>query len=315
MIDSNYYEHHAFDSEIFEDIRSAGDKFNSLSHDFTFLGKGKLDHGLEAYFDLDIYLAKDVAGIEQYMGYIRSYPESDKEYDEIQLVLEQAYPGSEFHISWGPSPMATLIPLDKIEETPAGEYLVTPEIPIWKHKWVSVDANEHLTRLGGYPSFGEASAYGQPHGRNDEGEWKPLPFIAQYILPDGRFVHIYHVDDPEGYEGKNDDHLLGFSIDCPYRSLVLIQDSIIPDGFCLMPVENKERSIVSTKAVAVEGGKWPKSVNYIQGTETDEGYPYTLFHLPSSSGYGEDQDKMLTYAEAYIVWDGKNKAKLVEQYD
>lgn len=314
MIDNNYMEHHNFDGELFEKDYSIGDKFETLNHEFTFLGKGEIDHGLEPYFELDIYRATDVAGIEQYLGHVTRYCSDDK-FDEMTLVLEHSYPDIEFPWISDEDGDFTLIPLESIHEQSVGHYTVTVEIPSWNRKWVSVDPNAHITRLGGHPSFGNAKEYGQPHGKNDSGEWKPLPFIAQYILPDGKFIHIYHVDDPEGYGGNPEQHLLDFGIENPNRSLVLIQDSVIPDGFCLMPLKDGERSIFTENAVAVEGGNWPKSVNYIQGTETDEDYPYTLMHLPGTSGYGEDTDKMVTYTETYIVWDGQKKAKLVEQYD
>jgi hypothetical protein len=314
MIDSNYSEHHNFESEIFQKNYLIGETFNTLDHEFTFLGKGKLDHGLEPYFDLDIYQAKDDAGIEQYVGFVKESPDEEA-MDEMQIVLDKAYSDVEFSWLFELENDVTLVPLESIEETKPGTYVVTPEIPIWSRKWVSVDPHEHVTRLGGYPSFGEAKEYGQPHGKNDSGEWKPLPFIAQYILPDGKFVHIYHVDDPEGYGGDTEQPLLDFGIENLHRSLVLIEGSVIPEGYCLMPVKDENRVIVTEKAVTVEGGNWPKSVAYIQGAETDEEFQYTLFHLPSGHGFGEDTDKMLTYTDTYIVWNGKDQGKLVEQYD
>lgn len=315
MIDNCYSEHHAFDAEAFQPDYQVGETFTTLEHEFTYLGKAKLDHGLESYFDLDVYLTKDAAGIEQYVGLVRRYPEEGKEYDEMQKILEYSYPDIEFSWLWELPSGNALVPLEALHATSEGNYIATPEVPIWDKKWVYTDAREHVTRFGGFPSFGNAKEYGQPHGKNDSGEWKPLPFIAQYILPDGKFIHIYHVDDPEGYGGNPDQHLLDFGIENPYRSLILIQDQVIPEGFCLMPLKDGERSIVTEKAVTVEGRNWPKSVAYIQGPETDEEFPYALFHFPSGHGFGEDTDKMLTYTDAYVVWNGKDKAKLVEQYD
>lgn len=314
MIDSLYEEHHNFASEVFQQNRSMGEKFETLNHEFTFLGTGRIDHGLEPYFLLDVYKVTDAAGIEQYVGCVKEYP-AEEASDEVLAIVEHSYPDIEFSWMMFLEDSPVLVPLESIEEKDAGNYILNLEIPIWDRKWITVDPHSHVTRLGGYPSFGDAKEYGQPHGKNDSGEWKPLPFIAQYILPNGKFVHVYHIDDPEGYGGDTDQHLLGFSIENPSRSLILIQDSVIPEGYCLMPVKEGERSIVRAEAVSVEGGNWPKSVSYIQGTETDEEYPYSLFHLPSNHGFGEDQDKMVTYADTYIVWNGKNKAKLVEQYD
>lgn len=316
MIDLSYNEHFDFDDDAFKKNYQVGDVFRTLSHEFTFLGTGKIDHGAEPYLDLNIFLVKDPSGGEQYVGSVASGPKSSDDFDDLVRILEYSYPDVEF--TWLndlDNPETTLIPLESIETMGNDTYLCLPELSIFEHKWVSVDSRKHVTRLGGYPSFGDAKEYGQPHGKNAEGEWKPLPFIAQVILPNGKFVHIYHVDDPEGNSNDTDQYLLGFDIESPYRSLVLVQDSEIPAGFCLMPVADSGRSIVREEAVEVEDGRWPKATFYIQGPETDEEFPYTLFHLPSQYGYGEDQDKMLTYAETYIIWDGKKKAKLVEQYD
>lgn len=312
MIDNNYDEHFSYEAEVFEKSHAVGEKFETLSHEFTFLGKGILPE-IAPNIQIDVYSAKDPAGVEQFLGGIPHNSLTEAEIEGIQTRLQEIDPDENFYWAYNLDDNTTLIPLESAIQTTPGLYELMPETSIVTREWVNVDPNSHVTRIGGYPSFGNTTAYGQPHGKNDEGEWKPLPFIAQYILPNGKFVHIYHVDDPEG-NGGTDQYELGFSIDSPNRTLVLFQDGVIPEGICLMPVEDGGRSVVSGEALTVEGS-WPKSGYWVQGTETDEEYPYLLMHLTGQNGYGKESDRMLNYADAYIIWDCKSKGKMVEQYD
>jgi hypothetical protein len=312
MIDDNYNEHFAYEPEVFEKSHAIGETFENISHAFTFLGKGILQ-GIAPDVTLDVYSAKDPAGVEQFIACIPQSSLNEKEISDLTLHLQEIDPDENFYWVHDLARMTTLIPLESVTESSPGNYQVALETSIVTREWVDVDPNSHVTRIGGYPSFGDAPAYGQPHGKNDDGEWKKLPFIAQYILPNGKFIHIYHVDDPEG-NGGTDQYELGFSIDSLNRTLVLFQDGVIPDGICLMPVEDDERSVVSEEALTVEG-TWPKSGYWVQGPETDEEHPYLLMHLTGQNGYGKETERMLNYADAYIVWDCKSKGKMVEQYD
>lgn len=315
MIDYNYNEHYDYaGDEIFTRDYAIDESFETLAHKFTFLGKGTLQTERAPYLEMSIFIVEDSAGFEQYVGYATTSFNKTGFAADIELLtasLAESYPSVEF--LW----LETLaffndaiIPLSSIEDVSHNSFVAVPEIDISQQLWKSVGAWSHITRIGGYPSFGHTEPYGQPHSKNDNGELTPLPFLAQYILPEGKFVHIYHVDDPE-----ENDRPLGFGFDNPHRSLVLIEDAPIPEGFCLMPVTAEERSVASKDAFTVDDDNWPQASFYVQGNETDEEYPYTLMHLPAKNSVTYNPEKMLTYADTYIVWNGKDSAKLVEQYD
>lgn len=312
MIDDNYNEHFAYEPEVFEKPHVLGEKFENLSHEFTFLGKGTWEE-VAPDIQMDIYSAKDPAGVEQFIGCIPQDSLTEERIKKLIVQLRKIDPDENFYWVHDLDNGTTLISLESITEIAAESYKVTPETSIVTREWLTVDPNSHVTRIGGYPSFGEAPVYEQPHGKNDDGEWKPLPFLAQYILPNGKFVHIYHVDDPEG-NGGTDQFELGFSIESPNRTLVLFQDGMIPEGICLKPSEDGKRSVASEEALTVEG-IWPKAGYWVQGAETDEEYPYLLMHLTGQNGYGKETERMLNYADAYIIWDCKSKGKMIEQYD
>lgn len=312
MIDHNYDEHFAYDPKVFETSHTVGEKFETLSHEFIFLGKGSWKEVTDDV-QMDIYLATDPAEVEQFIGCIPRDSLTKENLERLILKIQEIDPDEYFSWVYQLDRGTVLIPLEAATQVGSELYDVTPETSITAREWLTVDPNSHVTRVGGYPSFGEAPAYEQPHGKNDDGEWKALPFLAQYILPNGKFIHIYHIDDPEGY-GDTDQFELGFSIDSPNRTLVLFQDGMIPEGICLKPADDGKRSVVSEEALTVEGA-WPKAGYWVQGSETDEEYPYLLMHLTGQNGYGKETERMLNYADAYIIWDCKSKGKMVEQYD
>lgn len=316
MIDNRHNEEADFDPLVFQERRETGEKFEALNHSFTYLGEGYLPGALKPYFKLNIFRATDPAGMEHLMGSPFEVGDSEGLSELLdEMYGEQAFMWSDF-IEAG-----DLIALHHVEEDGEKSFIADPEVQLSSRAWVEADAHSHKTRIGGYPSFGDGKDYGQPYGKSDNGEWAPLPFMAQYILPDGRYVHVYSAEDADG---SPDEHLdidagylgnLTFDYDNPNRAVVLVEGGVIPEGICLMPVDNKGRYVLRTTATEVENGDWPKSVVYFQSSVTDEEMPYSLFCIPGWSSFGEDLDRMIPYADTYVVWDCKNKAKVFELYD
>lgn len=318
MIDNRHNEEEEFDAKVFLHERKAGENFEALKHSFTYLGKGRLPGALAPYFTLNIFRVTDPAGIEQLVGSPVEIAETDP--DELLDLFDKLY-GSQAFMWTEYIELGELIPLHHIEDEEKPELVAHPEVQLSSRQWVEADPHSHKTRVGGYPSFGDYKEYGQPHGKSDNGEWAPLPFMAQYILPDGRYVHIYAAEDADSSPDEHldiDPNYLGdktFEYDNPNRAIALVEGGTIPDGVCLMPVTETGRMTLRTTAAEVKDGDWPKGVVYFQGSETDDELPYSLFCIPGWSSFGEDLDRTIPYADTYVVWDCKNKAKVFELYD
>lgn len=318
MIDNRHNEEEGFEPELFLEKRKAGESFESLGHVFTFLGQGRLPGALAPYFFLNIFRAVDPAGMEQLLASPVEIVDTDA--DELMELMDETYGEQAFMWSEFIEP-GELLPVSHLGDADDNTFIAHPEVQLSSRKWVETDAHSHKTRIGGYPSFGEYKEYGQPHAKSDSGEWAPLPFMAQYILPDGRYVHVYAAEDadesPSDHLDIDPDYLddKTFEYDNPNRAIALVEGGTIPEGVCLMPVPEEGRLVLRTTASEVEDADWPKGVVYFQSSMTDEEMPYSLFCIPGWSSFGEDLHLTIPYADTYIVWDCKNKAKVFELYD
>lgn len=141
--------------------------------------------------------------------------------------------------------------------------------------WVQTNLDFTGTRVGGTTDF---SPVAWPHF-----EGSPLLFAAQYILPDGKRIHVF-VDD----EG-DDSWEIEEGANC-----VIVEGGPIPAWITLQPVEDIDVLLRNPDSaitpVRDSDSKAPLAPAWIQGDETpnDVDYRFLMQFGDNSGGSGED---------------------------
>ena len=297
MIDNRYDEHPDYDSTKLLADHEVGTTIPMMGHLFTYLGLKSA--GSEKYG----YLSKTYS--------VHYEDDASGDWDQIVEIIEEfsTNVGNDSEIesahlrNW--VEVGTMIPIDA--ESPN----LKVEKTLNESVWGNTDPHGHTHRIGGYPSFGESEDYGQPYAPDAEGNLTPIPFLGQYILPDNRYIHAYSINGLDEFEGYEE-------FDTPYEenlgAFAIVQGEPVEAGIILKKDEG--RVVLSETAYATEDGEYPKFAFYFQGSESTEEYPHTIFRFPGADPYdGNIPPNMAVYAETFLLWDGKSKARLVEQYD
>lgn len=166
-------------------------------------------------------------------------------------------------------------------------------------RWEKTDLDFPHTRVGGSTDF---SPVAWPHFNNE-----PLLFAAQYVLPDGKRIHVF-VDD----EG-DDSWAVEDGANC-----AIVEGGPVPSWITLKPIEdpadflrNPDKAITPVRD---SGSKVPLAPLWVQGDETpnDVGYRF-LIQFGNDAGnsdgdfmFGDSGDMYLFYKEetneARVLW-------------
>lgn len=297
MFDNRYNEHPDFDRELLLKPWEQEDIISMMGHDLYYAGYSVFDNELDESYEYKIFFIKE------------STNDNTHDWNQAIGVITEVLKDKPLLLKTGHFEMALemgdIFPLDR-------DNIAFPiEKTIYEMDWTTTDPYAHVTKIGGYPSFGEDADYGQPHTQDLDGILVPIPFLGQVILPDGRYLHAYSVDGIREYDEYAD------SFEVPYSenhgTFVIIQGEPIDEKIVLKPEEH--RITLSEVAHVTADGYYPTFTYYLQGGETTDEYPYTLFHFPGAHAFdGNVPANMATYTDAYMVWNGKDKAMLVEQY-